>query len=144
MFLISRDSTPHMPFSISRLPRLLRFYKTKFSPSSRCQKFQPIPKKKKKKKKSFQKKYKPTTNKNSPCHNSHTQQKYFHNQNQHHKIFHTQQKKKKIHNQNHMSKKVFQAQNHNQKIFHDQNHHQKISMIKITTKIFHDPTLILP
>ena len=141
MFLISRDSTPHMPFSISRLPRLLRFYKTKFSPSSRCQKFQPIPKKKRN-----------HSNKNINPQPTKIHHAIIHIPNKNisttkintTKFSMLNKKKKKIHNQNHMSKKVFHAQNHNQKIFHDQNHHQKISMIKITTKIFHDPTLILP
>ena len=36
MFLISRDNISHMPFSIWRLPQLLRFFKTKFDPSSGC------------------------------------------------------------------------------------------------------------
>ena len=36
MFLISRDNISLMPFSIWRLPQLLRFFKTKFDPSSGC------------------------------------------------------------------------------------------------------------
>ena len=108
MFLISGDNISYMPFNIWRLPRLLRFCKTKFGPSSAWSKITCPPKFSTPKlhvqnfffhdqKSHTQQKFSVTKNlmpnkKFSHDQKSHAQQKIFHDQKSHTrpKIFHVQ------------------------------------------------------
>ena len=117
IFMIFGDNISHVPFSIWRLPWLLRFYKTKFDPSWRCQK----KKSHANKKISFHAKfpYQQKKKKNSFCAKNHIQKI----------LIPKSHGQKNSHTKNHIVHTC-------PKNPHDQSHNRKFSLSKITiTKI---------